>query len=97
MGISGLSHTLLVLLLLSSSNIAYSQIEYPQGQPTAADADLEGLRWNRYTTDNFVILSIDNNQGRWLYQNVEKIKQLSLTRWGFPQTSEEFTQECRIF
>lgn len=95
MGISGLSQTFLVLLLLSSN--AYSQIEYPQGKPTAADTDLEGLQWNRYTTDNFVILSIDNDQGRWLYQNVEKIKLRSLIRWGFPRTSDDFTQECRIF
>jgi hypothetical protein len=58
-------------------------------------ADTKDLSWNRYTTDNFTILSLKNEQGKWLSENLEKIKKLSLTRWGFEDLN--FSKECRIF
>lgn len=62
---------------------------------TQPDPDIKNLRWNRYVADNFTILSIDDGQGRWLYDNVESVKSWCLTRWGLPDV--KFGRECRIF
>lgn len=40
------------------------------------------LQWNRYTTKNFEILSVDDAQGKYLYDNIEFIKTWILWRWG---------------
>ena len=68
---------------------------YPYGAAVPTDPDLKNLEWNRYTADNIVILSIDNGQGKWLSENIDKIRLWCLTRWGFPES--KFTKECRIF
>lgn len=87
-----------LMTLIFSSNIAYAQIEYPYGVSAPADTDLKGLKFNRYTTDNFVILSINNAQGKWLSENLEQIEKWCLSRWGFPEKNRSgFTKECRIF
>lgn len=56
--------------------------------------DLKNLVWNRYTTENFTILSIENEQGKWLNYNIENIKSWCLKRWGIPNF--KFQKECRI-
>jgi hypothetical protein len=61
----------------------------------SSDSEFKDLEWNRYTTDNFVILSIDDSQGKWLAQNIEKIRSWCLSRWGLPEG--KFTKECRVF
>lgn len=90
---------LLVLFIFFGLNAkAQSQeIIYPYGYETSveADPDLKNLQWNRYTTENTVVLSIDNQQGKWLSENIESIRYWCLNRWGFPESS--FTKECRIF
>lgn len=53
------------------------------------------MGWNRYTVENIVVLSIDNEQGKWISENIGKIRSWCLTRWGFPES--KFTKECRIF
>lgn len=73
----------IMLLLLSGRVFA---------QEPVANTD---LKWNRYKTENFAILSIDNDQGKYLSENIEKIKSWCLIRWGFPDA--KFTKECRIF
>lgn len=42
------------------------------------------LTWLQWKTDNFVIYSIDKDQGEFIQQNVEPIKTWCLTRWGLP-------------
>ena len=59
------------------------------------DKTISDLKWNRYTTKNFTILSIDDKQGKWLEENIESIKKWCLSRWGFENI--DFTKECRIF
>ena len=70
-----------------------SDVVYPTG--ISEQSEFKDLTWNRYTTDNFVIVSIDDKQGLWLSENLEKIKTWSLTRWGFNDI--KFSRECRIF
>lgn len=64
-------------------------------QNTVDDPEIKNLVWNRYVTSNFTILSIDNDQGQWMRNNLENIKIWCLTRWGLPDI--KFSKECRIF
>lgn len=70
-----------------------SDIVYPTGM--TASSEFADLSWNRYTTSNFVVVSIEDAQGKWLSENLEQIKTWCLTRWGFNDLS--FKKECRIF
>lgn len=89
-----LKYLLAFTMLLSAPAIgADNEFVLPYG--AAPDADLKNLEWNRYTTDNFTILSIDNSQGKWLSDNIDTIKSWCLARWGFPDS--KFTKECRVF
>lgn len=96
-----MKYAIAALLLLFCLTPVHGQDEpalvYPaalleSGKPT--DPELQNLQWNRWTTENFTILSIDNNQGKWLHDNIEQIKAWCMTRWGFPDY--KFTKECRI-
>jgi hypothetical protein len=56
--------------------------------------DLKGLVWNKWDTENFIILSIDKNQGLQIKNNIENAKTLLLTKWGLPDV--DFEGECKI-
>jgi hypothetical protein len=58
------------------------------------DEDYKDLQWNRYVVDNFVVLSIDDKQGRWFFNNLKDIKNWCLSRWGI--SNYNLKQECRI-
>ena len=60
----------------------------------SSDPAVAGKQWNRYTVDHFVILSLDPQQGEFLRQNLPKIKQWSIARWGLPDYP--YPVECRI-
>jgi hypothetical protein len=72
-----------------------NQILQPIGSESPTDLELKDLVWNRYTSNNFVIMSIDNAQGKWMSENINKIKTWCIERWGFPDF--QFTKECRVF
>ena len=91
-----LSIILGVFLAVQLGAAAYSQdVLYPYGAAAPTDPEFKNLEWNRYTAENFAILSIDNAQGKWLADNMDHIRSWCLTRWGFPES--KFTKECRIF
>ena len=90
--------TFLFAILLTGAFCApvnSSDLIYPTGYGGESAAEFKDLTWNRYTTENFVIVSIDDAQGKWLSENLEKIKTWGLTRWGFNDV--KFSKECRIF
>ena len=57
----------------------------------APDSD---LKWHRWTTNNFVILSIDKEQGDYLFNNIEDIKEASVSKWGIKNSV--FDNRCKI-
>lgn len=59
------------------------------------DPELKGLQWNRYVNKNFVILSIDDRQGRKLSNNILDISSSFFSDWNLD--NEELFNECRIF
>jgi len=50
--------------------------------------------WNRWQTENFIILSYNQKQGEYLSKNIEKMKSWVFARWGLPDV--EFSGECKI-
>jgi hypothetical protein len=59
------------------------------------DPEIKDLQWNRYVKDNYVVLSIDDSQGRWLIKNLHQISNWCTSRWGLSDAS--LSKECRIF
>lgn len=86
---------LLIILLSVPSQIVAQEIISPAGATAPIDPALKDLVWNRYTTKSFVIMSIDDAQGKWMSGNIELVKSWCLERWGFPDF--QFTKECRVF
>lgn len=67
----------------------------PEGQ-LGGYVNVDELQWNRYTTpNNFVILSLDDNQGKWLSQNLDGLRSSFLSRWGFEDFKSKI--EIRVF
>lgn len=56
--------------------------------------DMKDKQWNRWTTKNFVICSINDGQAQYLHNNLEKIKSWLITRWGFDDF--DFPTESRL-
>lgn len=54
----------------------------PQDKIGASQPEKSEMQWNRYVTDNFEILSVDDGQGKYLYDNIEFIKVWITWRWG---------------
>lgn len=61
---------------------------------SSAPEELNGLRWNRWTSDSFVVCSIDDVQAQYLHKHLEHVKTWSLARWGLPDV--EFSAECKL-
>jgi hypothetical protein len=77
----------------SAERVRFEEIPQPNGKKTT-DPEIEGLNWNRFATTNFSIIAVDSSQGRYLQSNIEKMKEWTLSRWGFPNIP--FSAECRI-
>jgi plasmid replication initiation protein len=82
----------LFLIFFSLQNLS-AQDQVSSVQLEAVDPQIKSLEWNRYTSKNFTILSIDNQKGKDLSETIESLKTSVLTRWGFPDV--KFNKECR--
>ena len=79
---------------LAQEKIIISPADLPK--PTQmAEVAPEPMTWLRWSTPNFVIHSIDMEQGRYLDKNIEKMKSWCLSRWGIPEF--RFKTEVKIF
>lgn len=66
----------------------------PTGADAPTDPDVSKLRWYKYDTKNFTVLSTDRQQGVYLEANVEKMKTWAYARWGMKD--QAFSRECRL-
>ena len=80
---------LFVLPILAGDGTAPKEVKNEIQDPT-----VEGRQWNRWTTKNFVICSINNDQAQYLNKNLEDLKTWIYTRWGF--SDMDFNSECRL-
>ena len=46
--------------------------------------ELEGLSWNRWTSKNFVVCSLNDTQAQYLHKHLELVKVWAFSRWGLP-------------
>ena len=79
----------------SQEQVYFQNLPVPTGVELSNDPMIPNIAWNRWTTQNFTILSIDPSQGEYLKDNVEFMKSWTLTRWGLQDI--KFSRECRIF
>lgn len=86
------------ILLLLGINECNSQefldFPYPSFAKENLPEDLKGLVWNKWSTNNFIVLSIDKNQGLYIKNNIEKIKTRILNEWGYEDFN--FTGDCKL-
>lgn len=61
---------------------------------SSIDPDIKNLQWNRWTSNKFVVCSIDDKQAQYLVANLENIKKWLYERWGFE--NYPFPTECRL-
>ena len=88
------------LLIFISAPLFAQDIVYPTIYVGTVDTEIKDLKWHKWTTRNFVVLAIDETQGKFLANNIEKIKSWSLSRWGIPKDEALnfiFSAECRVF
>jgi len=76
--------SLLALLIMSGTAAAQS-----------APDIIEGKVWNRWTSSNFTVHAITNDQGKYLKNNLEGVKAWILTRWGLEDIS--FDVEVKLW
>lgn len=66
-----LLHSIFALLIISGSVHAQSTPDI-----------IKGKVWNRWTSNNFIVHAITDDQGRYLKNNLEGVKKWIFTRWG---------------
>lgn len=76
--------------LFAQQNVSHFQIPIPTGVQVEEDPNIKNLVWNRRSTKNFVILSLNDDQGKYLQKNIENMKDWASSRWGF--SSEDFPE-----
>jgi hypothetical protein len=76
--------SLLALLIMSGTAAAQS-----------APDIIEGKVWNRWTSSNFTVHAITDDQGKYLKNNLEGVKAWIFTRWGLEDIS--FDVEVKLW
>lgn len=56
--------------------------------------ELEGLSWNRWTSKNFVVCSINDQQAQYLHKHLELVKGWIYSRWGMYDI--DFSVPCKL-
>lgn len=89
----------IVSLAISSSCFADIQrvtlpAEVQQEMREPANPDIKGKVWNRWTSENFVVCSINDTQAKFLHDHLEDVKSWIFRRWGLQDV--KFSGECRL-
>ncbi len=56
--------------------------------------EIEGKVWNRWTTKNFVVCSLDNTHAQFLHKRLELVKGWVFSRWGLYDV--DFSVKCKL-
>jgi hypothetical protein len=56
--------------------------------------EIEGKVWNRWTSENFTVLSLSDIQAQYLHKHLELVKVWTFSRWGLYDT--DFSAECKL-
>ncbi len=63
-------------------------------EETANQTAPSEMVWNKWDTDNFIVLSIDKSQGLYLKNNIESVKSDLEKRWGIK--NNKFKTQCKL-
>lgn len=55
---------------------------------------IKNKQWHVWETQNFKVISLDEQQGKAVADNIEQMKSWLLSRWGLPDV--KFKTECRV-
>lgn len=66
------------------------EVKKSQGLPK----ELEGLSWNRWTSKNFVVCSLNDPQAQYLNKHLEFVKVWIFSRWGMYDI--DFSAPCKL-
>jgi hypothetical protein len=58
------------------------------------DPAIEGKSWFRWTSDNFVVCSLNDTHAQYLHSRLERVKDWAFSRWGL--YGMDFAAECRL-
>jgi hypothetical protein len=56
--------------------------------------EFDGLQWNRWTSQNFVVCALNDGQAQYLNRHLELVKSWVFVRWGIPDIN--FSIPCKI-
>lgn len=56
--------------------------------------ELEDLVWNRWTSENFIVCSLNDLQAQYLHKHLEDVKTWTFSRWGIEDV--EFSVPCKL-
>lgn len=56
--------------------------------------EYESLKWNRWTSKNFVVLCLNDSQAEYLHDRLESVRSWTYTRWGLPDI--DFSKKCTL-
>ena len=57
-------------------------------------SEIEGKVWNRWTSENFTVLSLNDIQAQYLHKHLELVKVWVFNRWGLYDV--DFSVECKM-
>ena len=57
-------------------------------------SEIEGKVWNRWTSENFTVLSLSDIQAQYLHKHLELVKVWAFSRWGLYDV--DFSAECKL-
>lgn len=84
----------LIVALLAVSPAGQCQVPTPAlYEQKKVPPDLEGLYWNKWDTDNFVVISLDKSRGSSMRHEAESVRDEVLRRWSLPEVSRG---RCKI-
>lgn len=93
----------LAIVLLFSSVVCAQEVIHKVTLPaeltteislTSVPKEIEGLQWNRWTSENFTVLALNNEYAQYLHKHLEQVKSWIFTRWGFRDI--DFNSECKL-
>src|SRR3989304_1871575 len=88
-----LLHSLILVIFISGTALSQDSDLRQKPIPTKSSerSESDDPKWNRWTSESFVVHALTNDRGKYLRDNLEGIKKWILERWGLHQI--EFGKE----
>lgn len=78
----------LVAFVLVFFAASFAGAQTPVPTASGAKSDLEGLEWNKWDTEHFVVISIDRASGSLMREEAESVREQFMDRWGLKSRTD---------